>query len=349
MTSKTPAVRTSNGTVQAQQLSDILSATIHKNDEAISAEGFSGAFETLVQGINYLKSKLKESAAQATTALRTKNALDVTATNVMLADVDYNIVYTNTSLNTMLREVESDIRKDLPAFSADRVVGSNIDVFHKNPAHQRGMLAKLSGTHKTRLNVGGRIFDLIVNPILDGEGKRLGTVVEWKDATAEIAAREKELKASAENLRIKNALDKCTTNVMIANANNDIIYMNESVAEMMTRNESDLRKSLPQFDSRKLIGANIDVFHKNPAHQRNMLANLRGTFKTEIKVGNLYFGLVANPIIDDKGERVGTVVEWKDRTAEVAIEGEVAGLVKAAVDGDFTQRIDSSGSEFFQQ
>ena len=481
MTNKTP-VRAisgaSTGAAQAQKLSDILSATIHKNDEAIPVAGFSGAFEAIVQGINYLKSKLKESAEQAKTALRIKNALDVAAANVMLADADYNIIYTNTTLNTMLRDIEADVRKDLPAFSADRVVGSNIDVFHKNPAYQRGMLNKLTGTHKTRLNVGGRLLDLIVNPILDGEGKRLGTVVEWKDSTAEVAAREKELKSladnmrvksaldvaaanvmladadyniiytnttlktmlrevetdvrkdlpafsadrvigsnidifhknpayqrgmldkltgthktrlavggrlldlivnpifdgegkrlgtvvewkdstaevaarekelktSAENLRIKNALDKCTTNVMIANASNDIMYMNESVTEMMMRNEGDLRKSLPQFDSRKLIGTNIDIFHKNPAHQRNMLANLRSTFKTEIKVGSLYFGLVANPIIDDKGERVGTVVEWKDRTAEVGVENEVAGLVKAAVDGDFTQRIDMSGKDGF--
>jgi len=135
--------------------------------------------------------------------------------------------------------------------------------------------------------------------------------------------------------------------VMIANADCEIAYMNDSVAEMMVRNESDLRKSLPQFDARKLIGANIDIFHKNPSHQRNMLANLRTTYKTEIKVGNLYFGLVANPIVDEKGNRVGTVVEWKDRTAEVLVEQDVASLVKAAVDGDFTRRIEMDGKEGF--
>ena len=181
----------------------------------------------------------------------------------------------------------------------------------------------------------------------DAGGARLGTVVEWKDATAEIAARDKELAAAAENLRIKNALDKCTTNVMIANADCEIAYMNESVAEMMVRNESDLRKVLPQFDARRLIGANIDIFHKNPSHQRNMLANLRSTYKTQIVVGGLTFALVANPIVDAKGVRVGTVVEWADRTAEVAVEVEVAGLVRAAVDGDFTQRMDVNGKSGF--
>ena len=261
---------------------------------------------------------ITEQTLRARFTLRALGALKVVATNVMVADADCNIVYANESLGRMLVEAEPDIRKQLPQFSAAKVIGTNIDVFHKNPAHQRGMLGSLKETYKTNLEIGGRKFYLIVNPVLGDGGERLGTVVEWQDQTEMLAAREREQKLAAENLRIKNALDKCSTNVMIANADCEIAYMNESVAEMLQRNEADLRKVLPHFDARKLLGANIDMFHKNPSHQRNMLANLRGTYKTEIKVGGLSFGLVANPIIDEKGARVGTVVEWKDRTQEVA-------------------------------
>ena len=123
--------------------------------------------------------------------------------------------------------------------------------------------------------------------------------------TAILAAREREQRLAAENLRIKNALDKCTTNVMIANAANEIVYMNDSVTQMMMRNESELRKVLPQFDSRRLLNASIDIFHKNPRHQQSMLASLRGNHQTEIQVGGLTFGLVANPIVDDAGQRCG--------------------------------------------
>ncbi len=279
-----------------------------------------------------------------------KSALDVAATNVMVADTDYNIIYGNESLNAMLAEAEADIRKQLPNFSARNLLGTNIDVFHKNPAHQRGMLGQLQGTHTTKLQIGSRTFDLIVNPIVGDKGERLGTVVEWKDMTQILAAREREERLAAENLRIKNALDKCTTNVMIANATNDIVYMNESVSEMMNRNESELRRVLPQFDARRLIGANVDMFHKNPRHQQGMLANLRSTYKTQITVGGLTFSLVANPIIDEQGQRVGTVVEWGDRTQEVAVEHEVANIVQAASAGDFSQRIAEDGKVgFFKQ
>ncbi|MFP3459145.1 methyl-accepting chemotaxis protein, partial [Psychrobacter sp. SIMBA_152] len=76
------------------------------------------------------------------------------------------------------------------------------------------------------------------------------------------------------------------------------------------------------FDSKNLLNQNIDIFHKNPAHQQNMLAKLTDTYSTEIKMGGRTFGLVANPIITPDDERIGTVVEWEDRTAEVAIEKE---------------------------
>ena len=278
---------------------------------------------------------------------RQKIALDVVAANVMVADAELNIVYANQSLMQMLGAAEADIRKQLPQFSAAKVVGTNVDLFHKNPSFQRGILSKLTSTHKTNLEIGGRRFALIVNPLVGDKGDRRGTVVEWQDQTVLLASLDREQKLAAENLRIKNALDKCSTNVMIADADNNIVYMNESVSQMMAGNEQDLRKVLPQFDSRKLIGASIDQFHKNPSHQRGMLANLRTTYRTEIKVGPLSFGLVASPIVDEKAVRVGTVVEWKDRTQEVAVEGEVSGLVRGAVAGDFTRRVEMAGKEGF--
>jgi methyl-accepting chemotaxis protein len=285
---------------------------------------------------------------------RVKQGLDVVVTNVMIADADLNVVYVNHSIKEMLQAAEADIKKDVPAFNAKSVVGTNIDLFHKNPAYQRGLLAKMTSTHNAKLVLGGRTFSLILNPINDDQGKRLGYVVEWKDMTLELEAQkreqerlEAERRLANENLRIKNALDNVSGNVMIANNDREIVYMNTAVGEMLVKAESELRKALPHFDARKLMGASIDVFHKNPAHQQGLLANLRGSYRTEIKVSGLTFGLIASPIVNDKGERLGTVVEWANRTAEVAVENEVAGIVGAAADGDFTQRVALEGKEGF--
>ena len=162
-----------------------------------------------------------------------------------------------------------------------------------------------------------------------------------------LVAQAREQRIAGENLRIRNALDKCSTNVMIADASNTIIYMNETVTSMMLRNEAELRKALPQFDAHKLIGQNIDVFHKNPAHQRGLLGGLRSTHRAQIPVGSLNFSLSASPILDASGTRVGTVVEWADRTQEVATEKEVADLVQAAAQGDFSGRLGTEGKTGF--
>ncbi|MEK6669474.1 methyl-accepting chemotaxis protein [uncultured Aquabacterium sp.] len=141
------------------------------------------------------------------------------------------------------------------------------------------------------------------------------------------------------NARIRTALEVVTSNVMIADADLNIVFMNKAVEQMLSNAEADLRKALPQFDVRRVLGSNIDIFHKNPAHQRNMLAGLRDTHRAQIKVAGRTFALVATPVIDAQGVRTGTVVEWGDRTQEVATEEEIANVVAAAASGDFSQRV----------
>jgi methyl-accepting chemotaxis protein len=134
---------------------------------------------------------------------------------------------------------------------------------------------------------------------------------------------------------------------MIADANNVITFMNRAVTDMLSRAEADLRKALPNFSVRSTLGSSIDEFHKNPAHQRSLLANLRDTYRTQIVVAGRTFRLVATPIFNAAGERAGTVVEWADRTAEVAAEKEIADVVTAASLGDFSTRLPLEGKEGF--
>ncbi|MDP1666672.1 MAG: methyl-accepting chemotaxis protein [Methylobacter sp.] len=148
-------------------------------------------------------------------------------------------------------------------------------------------------------------------------------------------------------LRIKTALDSISANVMIADNERTIIYMNPAVHNMLRLAETDIRKSMPHFDFDKLLGASIDSFHKNPAHQQELLAQFSSTLRSEITIAGRTFYLVASPINDERGEKLGVVVEWKDRTAEVGIEQEIANVVDAAVQGDFTQRFDLQGKEGF--
>ena len=152
---------------------------------------------------------------------------------------------------------------------------------------------------------------------------------------------------SDENLRIRIALDNVSTGCMIADNDRNIIYVNKSVVNILGRAEADIRKQLPNFSVAKLVGTNIDTFHKNPAHQAGMLARLQTTYSAPLLIGGRNLVVTANPVINDKGERLGAVAEWIDRTNEVSVEKEVAAIIEAANLGDFTQRIGLEGKEGF--
>ena len=152
---------------------------------------------------------------------------------------------------------------------------------------------------------------------------------------------------SIENFRVKEALNAASVNVMIADPERNIIYMNKAVGSMLRIAESDIRAVLPHFSVDKIIGSNMDIFHKNPAHQMKLLETLTTTYTGNIIVGKRHFRLVANPIFSKDGARLGSVVEWLDRTQEVMVESEVSGVVQAAGSGNFKARIPTEGKSGF--
>lgn len=292
----------------------------------------SAAPTTLLGSLSNMLTSLRNAQAAAVENQRIKQALNATSSCVMLADNQRNIIYMNTAVQNMLRSVESELRKALPHFSVDKVLGSNMDIFHRNPSHQSNLLSNLRSTYVGNIQVAGLSFRLVANPIFSESGERMGSVVEWQERTKEVAA-EHELS------RILGALDTTTTNVMIADTDRKIIYMNKSVESMLRQAEADIRNVLPQFAVDRVLGSNMDIFHKNPAHQMRLLESLQSSYTSNIVVGRRHFRLVANPIFSKEGARLGSVVEWLDRTQEVAVEAEVNQIVEAATAGCFTERI----------
>lgn len=91
---------------------------------------------------------------------------------------------------------------------------------------------------------------------------------------AVVAARDKELGLANENSKVKSALDKCTTNLMIADNNGQIVYINNSVTEMQGKAEAGIRKWLPQFNMRSLMGTNFDTLHQEPISSEELISQL---------------------------------------------------------------------------
>lgn len=112
--------------------------------------------------------------------------LDQSSVNIMVADAQRRIVYMNDAVTRFLRSVEQDIQKDLPHFRVDTLIGQSIDVFHARPERQRQLLETLHEPYKASIRVGGKQFDLLAVPLFNSHNQRIGTSVEWLDATTRL-------------------------------------------------------------------------------------------------------------------------------------------------------------------
>ena len=148
------------------------------------------------------------------------SALDALRTNVMIADNDLNITYMNPSVTGLMQEAEADLKKEFPRFSVTALVGSNIDIFHKNPTHQRRMLATLDRPHSATIRVGPRVFDLLVTPLIEN-ATRAGFVVEWADAKARL--QNLDYAAQINSIRRTRGVIEFTVDGMIVSANENFL------------------------------------------------------------------------------------------------------------------------------
>lgn len=120
-------------------------------------------------------------------AKRIEYALNSASSNVMVADRFRNIIFVNESIKKMLKEAEAELQKTLPQFDASNLTHQSIDIFHVNPEHQSHMIDNLTKTFETRIKVGSVTIDLVISPIFDHNGERLGTVAEWTNMTNQLA------------------------------------------------------------------------------------------------------------------------------------------------------------------
>ncbi len=253
--------------------------------------------------------------------------------------LDGTIIHANENFLRTMGYTLDEIKGKHHSMFAEPGISSTIEYRHFWDKLGRGEYD--AGQYK-RLGKGGKEvwIEASYNPIMDHTGKPCKVVKFATDIT------QATLRATF-NRRALGGLENVEVNVMLADAAFNIVYGNASLTDMLRRAESDIRKELPNFNASKIIGTNIDVFHKNPAHQRGMLGNLKSTYKTQLKVGGRTFDLIVNPIDDDNKTRLGYVVEWKDRTAEVAIQNEISEIVSRACDGDFSERIRENDKEGF--
>lgn len=193
------------------------------------------------------------------------------------------------------------------------------------------------------------------NPILGQDGSAVKVVQYASDVTRQKVA-------VAENAKVRTMMDTMAASVTFADHDNIIRYVNPAAVELLRKVEHLLPVKVEQ-----ITGQSIDIFHKNPNHQRALIADARN-FPHEgvIKIGPEAFALKASRIRDPEGNFTGTVVSWECVTEKLSNEqairdnadreiaqaeelrgkiDSILGVVNAAANGDLTQPITVSGSD----
>jgi methyl-accepting chemotaxis protein len=204
-----------------------------------------------------------------------------------------------------------------------------------DPYHAKGIAKEIADGHLSReINLRKDDKDSLLYSIKNMQEKLLVSRTEERQTAAEI-------------LRIKIGLDNASKGIMMADNNRNLVYLNDAAKKILQQYATEIEGKEPYFDVENLIGLNIDRFHQNSGHQMELLNSLTDSVFSYAKLGSRTMTIVASPILNELGERLGTVAEWYDCTAETVVEQEVAEIVKAASRGDFSQRFNLEGKEDF--
>ncbi len=145
--------------------------------------------------------------------------------------------------------------------------------------------------------------------------------------------------SSVEASRIRAALDGCRTNIMVCDAQGRVVFANRSLLKFFAEAQDDFRIAFPGISAKDMLGKVMDVFHSQPAAR----AAAGGTRSLRFALGRRTVALSLSQIVRADGQPLGATMEWRELTDEVEAANEVADVVSAAAEGDFSRRIPLAG------
>lgn len=229
-----------------------------------------------------------------------KSALDSLSTNVFFCDDELVLTYINKKGQETLESIGYEFKQKY-GFSSDSLIGRSIDEFHQNPEHQRRMLTNSNTKFpiSAEISIGPLILDLNIAKAYSSDGTPNGFIVNWEEISEKVNAE----KTAA---RMTNMVDLSPINTMMADKDGTLIYLNENSKKTLKTLEQHLPEKVEN-----LVGRSIDWFHKDPAHQKRMIADPKNLpHRAIIEVGNDKLDLLVSPIFDNEGEYLGPMVTW---------------------------------------
>jgi methyl-accepting chemotaxis protein len=141
-------------------------------------------------------------------------------------------------------------------------------------------------------------------------------------------------------IRVQQALNAAATNVVLTDAQMQVIYVNSTAQKMFQAHEGVIRRSLPNFSASQLIGGGLSQFFSDQKVV-NELQYLTSPRCDEIVLGNLTFQINSTVVSDEHGSRLGVVCEWSNLTEQRDAESQIEAVLTEAINGRLDARLDA--------
>lgn len=227
---------------------------------------------------------------------------------------DFKIDYMNKKSYELLGGIKEHLAVD-----PDEMVGTTVDVFHKKPEHQRTMLSDPANLpHTAQIQVGPEILELNISAVHDSRGNYTHAMLSWSVITDKVAK-------DQETERLIQMIDNMPINVMTCDIHDDfkINYVNQTSINTIRGIEEHLPIKADQ-----LLGSSIDIFHKEPSHQRKLLSDPSNLpHRANIRVGPEVLALQVSAINDSDGNYTGPMLSWSIITSNVKMAENVSKVV----------------------
>jgi methyl-accepting chemotaxis protein len=166
------------------------------------------------------------------------NMIDQMPVNVMSCDLEeFKIDYANAATMSTLKSIEHAL-----PIAANSLLDTCIDVFHKNPEHQRKLLRDPSNfPFQTNIHVGDEILDLLVTALHDSSGDYVKPMVTWSVVTDRVRqeAETARLMATLEGIGASQAMIEFEMDGTVITANDNFLTtLGYDLAEIQTKNHS---------------------------------------------------------------------------------------------------------------
>lgn len=306
------------------------------------------------RSLDQFKDDLGEAAEANKVSLFKGAAFDYSSMPMMIVDRDFMVTYTNSGTEKLFKDYADEFKSAWPGFNPDKIVGTCIDTFHKNPSRQRQMLSDPSILpFNTDISIGDMKFHLSVSGVFDRDGDYVGNILQWDNVTA-----------IRTNAGILTALDR-----------SQAIIEFSIEGHILSANENFLRAV--EYDLSEIIGKHHSIFvepsYASSHEYKSFWEELRdggfvtNKFQRVSKSGKtLWLEATYNALTDSSGKaykvvKIATDITVSEQTrlrqdaeiskkttAQERVVSELASGLKALSEGDLTAAINTPFDEEYE-